>query len=97
VKTSMTAATGSALLTNKIGLHARPSVKLTQLAKQFAADLEVATNDEGPWFDAKSPVKMMRLKASLGETLYFRAQGEGAHLAVTQLIDLVNGKFGEAH
>ena len=97
MKASMTAASGSALLTNKIGLHARPSVKLTQLAKQFAADLEVATNDKGPWFDAKSPVKMMRLKASRGETLHFRAQGEDAHLAVTQLIDLVNRKFGEAH
>jgi phosphocarrier protein HPr len=93
----MTAVTGSALLTNMIGLHARPSVKLTQLAKQFAADLEVATDDVGPWFDAKSPVKMMRLKASLGETLYFRAQGEDAPVAVAQLIDLVNRKFGEAH
>lgn len=97
MKASMNAANGSALLINKIGLHARPSVKLTQLAKQFAADLEVATNDEGPWFDAKSPVKMMRLKASLGETLYFRAHGEDAHLAVIELIDLVSSKFGEAH
>ncbi len=93
----MTAVTGSALLTNKIGLHARPSVKLTQLAKQFAAELEVAINDDGPWFDAKSPVKMMRLKASIGETLFFRAQGDDAPLAVAQLIELVNRKFGEAH
>lgn len=92
----MTAVTGSALLTNKIGLHARPSVKLTQLAKRFAADLEVAIHDDGPWFDAKSPVKMMRLKASLGETLYFRAIGEDAPMAVAQLTDLVNRKFDEA-
>ena len=92
----MTAVTGSALLTNKIGLHARPSVKLTQLAKQFVADLEVAIHDKGPWFDAKSPVKMMRLKASLGETLYFRANGEDAPMAVAQLTDLVNRKFDEA-
>jgi phosphocarrier protein HPr len=96
VKTSMTCVTGNALLTNKIGLHARPSVKLTQLAKQFTAILEVALNDNGPWFDAKSPVKMMRLKASLGETLYFRASGADAMLAVNRLTDLVNSKFGEA-
>ncbi len=93
----MAAVTGSVLLTNKIGLHARPSVKLTQLAKKFDANLEVAVNDQGPWFDAKSPVKMMRLKASIGETLFFRAVGEDAPMAVAQLIELVSRKFGEAH
>ena len=36
------AVTGSALLTNAIGLHARPAVKLTQLAKSFGSSVEVA-------------------------------------------------------
>ena len=47
----------SALLTNEVGLHARPAVKLTQLAKSFAATVELALEPDGPWVDAKSPVK----------------------------------------
>lgn len=87
--------TTSALLTNKVGLHARPSVKLTQLAKKFDAAITVAIAPDGPWFDAKSPVKMMRLKAPQGETLLFRAAGADAEAALEQLVALVNGKFDE--
>ena len=91
----MSAVTASALLTNSIGLHARPSVKLTQLAKKFNAVLEVASSETGPWFDAKSPVKMMRLKASQGETLFFRAKGTDADAAIGELAALVSRKFDE--
>lgn len=91
----MSELTASALLTNKVGLHARPSVKLTQLAKKFAANIEVAVNVQGPWFDAKSPVKMMRLKASQGETLHFRALGSDAAIALVDLVSLVNARFDE--
>ena len=66
--------TASALLVNEVGLHARPSVKLTQTAKRFAATLEVALAAAGPWVDAKSPVKIMRVKAPKGATLHFRGQ-----------------------
>ena len=55
--------TGSAVLTNAVGLHARPSVKLTQLAKSFSASIDFALAPDGPWTDAKSPVKVMRVKA----------------------------------
>lgn len=87
--------TAHALLTNEVGLHARPSVKLTQLAKRFTATVEVAVKAEGPWTDAKSPVKIMRVKAAKGETLFMRAQGEDAQDAVSALVDLVNRKFDE--
>ena len=46
-------ATFSLPLTNSIGLHARPSVKLTKLAKTFAAHIEIALTANGPWVDAK--------------------------------------------
>lgn len=87
--------TASALLTNKVGLHARPSVKLTQLAKRFASRIEVATSAAGPWTDAKSPVKIMRVKASQGEVLHFKASGEDAAAAITALVDIVARKFDE--
>ena len=84
-----------ALLTNEVGLHARPSVKLTQLAKRFASTVEIAIAADGPWTDAKSPVKIMRVKAAKGETLFMRANGADAEAAVSALVDLVNRKFDE--
>lgn len=91
----MTDLTASALLTNAVGLHARPSVKLTQAAKRFQARIEVATGADGPWVDAKSPVRIMRVKASNGETLHFRASGEDAQDALDTLVGLVGRKFDE--
>ena len=88
--------TGKALLTNAVGLHARPSVKLTQLAKSFACVVEVGLAPEGPWVDAKSPVKIMRVKAGKGVVLHFRAYGADAGGAVAALVDLVERRFDEA-
>ncbi|MGJ5046128.1 HPr family phosphocarrier protein [Bradyrhizobium oligotrophicum] len=91
----MQKAKAHALLTNEVGLHARPSVKLTQLAKRFASSIEVAIAADGPWTDAKSPVKIMRVKAAKGETLFLRANGTDAEAAIAALVDLVDRKFDE--
>src|SRR5947209_19173283 len=85
--------TGSVLLTNDVGLHARPSVKLTQLAKRFGAHIEFARATTGPWVDAKSPVKVMRFKATKGETLHFRAKGSDAAEALAAIVSLVERGF----
>jgi phosphocarrier protein HPr len=84
---------GSVELTNEVGLHARPSVKLTQLAKRFDADIEFALDASGPWVDAKSPVKVMRFKAAKGVTLHFRAIGTDAGQALAAILALVAGGF----
>jgi phosphocarrier protein HPr len=84
---------GSVLLTNEVGLHARPSVKLTQLAKRFDAHIEFALDAGGPWVDAKSPVKVMRFKAPKGATLHFRATGADARQALGAILALVAGGF----
>lgn len=86
---------GSAVLTNAVGLHARPSVKLTQLAKSFAATVEIALQSEGPWVDAKSPVKVMRVKAAQGATLHVRATGDDAEDAASAILSLVARRFDE--
>src|SRR6266851_3098562 len=86
----------SALLTNEVGLHARPSVKLTQLAKTFGATVELALEPEGPWVDAKSPVRIMRVKAPKGTLLHFRASGADAGSAIVALVGLVERRFDEA-
>lgn len=87
--------TASVPLTNAVGLHARPAVKLTRTAKTFRCSVEIAVAPEGPWFDAKSPVKVMRVKAPQGTMLHLRAIGEDAVQAVTTLVDLVKRRFDE--
>jgi phosphocarrier protein HPr len=88
--------TGSAVLVNAVGLHARPSVKLTQSAKRFTAKVELALLADGPWTDAKSPVKVMRVKAPQGATLHFRVTGPDGEAALAAMLALVHDGFGEA-
>lgn len=91
------ASTGSILIAHEVGLHARPSVKLTKLAKTFASKIELGLSDAGPWIDAKSIVKVMAFKAAKGTTLHFRAEGGDSAAAVAALIDLVRRDFDEGH
>jgi phosphocarrier protein len=82
-------------ITNPTGLHARPAVKLTKLAKTFGARIDLAFAAEGPWIDAKSVVKVMALKAPRGASLHFAAEGGDAAAAITALLDLVRRDFDE--
>jgi len=85
--------TGSVLMTHEVGLHARPSVKLTKLAKTFESHIELAMTGEGPWIDAKSIVRVMATKAPKDTVLHFRAEGADAERAVGALMALVEGDF----
>lgn len=83
----------SVLIAHDIGLHARPSVKFTKLAKGFSSEIEIARNLAGPWFDAKSIVKVMAIKAATGSTLHLRARGSDAGAAITILSGFVASDF----
>ena len=83
----------SVLMRHEVGLHARPSVKLTKLAKNFGARIDLGLSAEGPWIDAKSIVKMMAAKAPKNTVLYFRAEGDDAAAALAALITLVERDF----
>ena len=85
----------SVLMRHEVGLHARPSVKLTKLAKNFGARIDLGLSAEGPWIDAKSIVKMMAAKAPKNTVLYFRAEGDDAAAALTALITLVERDFAD--
>jgi phosphocarrier protein HPr len=85
----------SVLMTHAIGLHARPSVKLTKLAKSFNSTIELALAKDGPWIDAKSIVKVMATRAPQNMVLHFRARGADADAAVSALADLVRRDFDE--
>ena len=77
------------------GLHARPAVKLTKLAKRFEATVRVRGAANGAWVNAKSPTGMKKLKARHGETLAFVADGTDAAEAVAALVALVERNFDE--
>jgi phosphocarrier protein HPr len=88
-------ATGEAVVRDPTGLHARPAVKLTKLAKRFEATIRVRSAANGAWTNAKSPTGMMKLKACHGETLAFAAEGRDAAEAVAALVALVERNFNE--
>jgi len=88
-------AQGEAVVRDPTGLHARPAVKLTRLAKQFEASVRVRAGSGGEWVNAKSPNRVMKLKARHGETVAFEAEGAGAADAVAALVALVERNFDE--
>ena len=79
-------------ISNKLGLHARASAKLTQLAGSFNAEvwLEKGTRR----INAKSIMGVMMLAAEEGSTIRVRAEGPDETEAVAALKELVAGKFG---
>ncbi len=86
---------GQATVQDPTGLHARPAVKLTKLAKSFEARVEIRAGTEGVWVNAKSPNAVMKLKVAHGEVLSIRAQGEQAEAAVGALAGLVERDFDD--
>ena len=83
--TGENAVTGAAVIQDPTGLHARPAVKLTKLAKGFVANIEVCAGPEGRWVNAKSPNAVMKLKARHGEQLQLRADGDDACASESEL------------
>jgi phosphocarrier protein len=80
-------------ITNKLGLHARASAKLTQLAGQFVA--EVWISREGRKVNAKSIMGVMMLAAAKGSLVAIETDGPDEAQAMAALIALINEKFGE--
>ncbi len=83
----------SITISNKLGLHARASAKLTKLAGGFACDIHLTRN--GRRVNAKSIMGVMMLAAGLGSVVEIEAEGANEQEAVTALRSLVESKFGE--
>ncbi|WP_114690208.1 HPr family phosphocarrier protein [Polynucleobacter necessarius] len=78
---------------NKLGLHARASAKLSQLAAQFPCDIFLSRN--GRQINAKSIMGVMMLAAGMGSTVTLETVGEKADEALQALTALINDRFGE--
>ncbi|MCY4348762.1 MAG: HPr family phosphocarrier protein, partial [Thiotrichales bacterium] len=83
------------VVTNPTGLHARPAVKLAQLAAGFDAHIEIRAGDDGDWVRARSTARVMKLKAGAQSTIHFRAEGIDADDALSALVDFVRRDFDE--
>lgn len=86
---------GNAVIRDPTGLHARPAVKLTKLAKSFGSAVEIRADSVESWTNAKSPNAVMKLKAGHGVPLHIRAAGDDARAAVDALVALVVRDFND--
>ena len=82
-----------ATITNKLGLHARASAKLTQLASGFQSEIHLTRN--GRRVNAKSIMGVMMLAAGKGSSICVEAEGADAEAALAAIGALIADKFGE--
>ncbi|MCL2872213.1 MAG: HPr family phosphocarrier protein [Betaproteobacteria bacterium] len=82
-----------AIIPNKLGLHARASAKLTQLASRFPCDIFMERN--GRRVNAKSIMGVMMLAAGQGVKVTLETSGEKESEALEALEALINDYFGE--
>ena len=80
-------------ISNKLGLHARASAKLTKLAGGFKSEIYLSRN--GRRVNAKSIMGVMMLAAGLGAVVELEIDGEDEQAAQDAITALVNHKFGE--
>ena len=80
-------------ISNKLGLHARASAKLTKLAGSFPCEVWVAKGERR--VNAKSIMGVMMLAAGIGSTIEIDTDDEREREAMDALLALINDKFGE--
>ena len=80
-------------ITNKLGLHARASAKLTKLAGGFPCEVWLSKGERR--VNAKSIMGVMMLAAGIGSTVEIEANGEREQEAVDAVLALIADKFGE--
>lgn len=92
----MPKASRDVLVSNKLGLHARPAMQFVDLANKFASKLIVRKGGPEPAeADGKSVMQMIILAAVEGTPLKIEADGNDADAAVQKLAELFESKFGE--
>lgn len=80
-------------IVNKLGLHARASAKLTQVASRHACGVFLSRN--GRRVNAKSIMGVMMLAAGRGSVVEIEADGADEQAAIDALVALIEDKFGE--
>ena len=81
------------VLTNRMGLHARPSTQIATTSSRFHSDVTITKDDMA--VDAKSVLELLMLAAECGSELTISADGDDAGAAVKAIAALVESRFGE--
>ena len=80
-------------ISNKLGLHARASAKLTKLAGSFACDVHMSRNTRR--VNAKSIMGVMMLAAGAGTEVEIETEGADEQAAMVALVAMIEDRFGE--
>jgi len=80
-------------ISNRLGLHARASARLTKLAAAYKCEVHLSRS--GRRVNAKSIMGVMMLAAGPGSEIGIEADGEDEQAAMDALRALIDGKFGE--
>jgi len=80
-------------ISNKLGLHARASAKLTKLAAGYRCDVHLTRN--GRRVNAKSIMGVMMLAAGMGAEIEVETDGADEAAAMQALLQLIESRFGE--
>lgn len=80
-------------ISNRLGLHARASAKLTKLAGSFPCEVWMAKGERR--VNAKSIMGVMMLAAGMGSTVVIDVDGAREEEAMAALLALIEDKFGE--
>jgi len=83
----------STTISNRLGLHARASAKLTKLAGSFPFEVWMTKGERR--VNAKSIMGVMMLAAGIGSVVEVETDGEREHEAMDALLALMADKFGE--
>jgi len=83
----------SVTISNRLGLHARASAKLTKLAASFESDVHMSRN--GRRINAKSIMGVMMLAAGVGSEVEVETDGVDERAAQEAIVALINDRFGE--
>jgi phosphocarrier protein len=83
----------TATISNKLGLHARASAKLTKLAASFPCEVWMSRGERR--VNAKSIMGVMMLAAGVGTEVEIETNGEREQEALDAIVALINDKFGE--
>jgi phosphocarrier protein len=85
--------TAVAVITNRLGLHARAAAKLVEAAARFRSVIQVTKDGEA--VDARSILGLMMLNARTGTQIEVSAEGSDAREALSAVLALIDAKFGE--
>ena len=84
-----------ATIVNKLGLHARPAMTFVEEASRFDSSITVRKSGDGETVDGKSNLQMLMLAGTCGTVIEITADGSDEESALSALLAVVAGRFGE--